>query len=69
MTVELANGRTDSVASASRPDLDHAVGDAFTFAGALAIYSRDAEGHHEYAYLDDGTSLVAGGDELDRASH
>lgn len=62
--VELVSGRTDYVASASDHELEHTVGDAFSFVGAVGIYSTDANGAHEHAYVHDGKLLVADGDLL-----
>ncbi|SFK65247.1 Heparinase II/III-like protein [Halogranum rubrum] len=66
--VQLKNGRTDYIASATvRPGDDvseHTVDDVFTFDGAFAVYSTDAEGTHEHAYLLDGTTLEVDGERL-----
>lgn len=62
--VELVSGRTDYVVSASDHELEHTVGDAFTFVGGFAVYSTDANGDHEHAYLHDGKLLIADGDQL-----
>lgn len=62
--VELSNGRTDYVASASDHEAEHVVGDAFTFVGAFALYSEGADGNHEHAYVHDGKLLIADGDQL-----
>lgn len=62
--VELSNGRTDYIASASNHELEHRVGDAFTFVGTFAVYSTDLNGAHEHAYINDGKLLIADGDQL-----
>lgn len=55
--VELKNGRTDYIASASDHDTTHTVGSVFSFHGAFAVYSEDEQRAPEYAYLNDGKRL------------
>ncbi|MFC6800058.1 heparinase II/III family protein [Haladaptatus sp. DYSN1] len=62
--VELTTGQTDYVVSASNHELEHAVGDVFSFVGAFAVYSTDVDGSHKHAYVHDGKLLIAGGDQL-----
>lgn len=62
--VDLANGRTDYIASASDHEAEHRVADTFRFVGAFALYSQDASGDHEHAYVNDGKLLIANGDLL-----
>ncbi|WP_089826379.1 hypothetical protein [Halogranum amylolyticum] len=66
--VTLNSGRTDYIASATvRPTgepVEHTVDDTFTFDGAFAVYSVDASGNHEHAYLLNGTTLDVGGETL-----
>jgi hypothetical protein len=56
--VELENGRTDYVASASDHDTMHIVEDVFKFKGKFAVYAEDEQGDPEYAYLNDGKLLI-----------
>lgn len=58
--VDLPSGRTDYVASTTDPSGTYTVGDAFRFSGAFAVYS-EVDGEPEYAYLQDGEWLSAGG--------
>ncbi|RDZ63839.1 hypothetical protein C5B90_12015 [Haloferax sp. Atlit-12N] len=66
--VELNNGRTDYILCATaRPDdepTEHTVDGVFTCDGAVAVYSTDSDGNHEHAYLLDGSTLTADGDQL-----
>ncbi|SEP28815.1 Heparinase II/III-like protein [Halogranum amylolyticum] len=62
--VRLKNGRTDYIVSAANPKVKHRCGWAFHFDGAFAIYSVDTEGNPVYAYLLDGSTLVADGNRL-----
>ncbi|WP_330631893.1 heparinase II/III domain-containing protein [Halocatena halophila] len=57
VAVELANGRTDYVASTNAPTERHVVGDQFSFTGAFAVLSKNA-GDGMFAYLNEGTSIV-----------
>jgi hypothetical protein len=56
--VELANGRTDYIASATDHDTMHTVRDTFRFKGAFAVYSENEQGNPVYAYLNDGKLLI-----------
>ncbi len=56
--IELTNGRTDYVASASAHEATHAVGEAFSFTGAFAVYA-ESDGDPVFAYLNDGVDLTA----------
>ncbi|EJN61257.1 heparinase II/III domain-containing protein [Halogranum rubrum] len=65
--VTLTNGRTDYVASApghAGESTEHTVDGVFTFDGAFAVYSVDASGNHEHAYLLDGSTLTVAGETL-----
>lgn len=59
--VELANGRTDYIASAADQTKSHTVGDVFAFTGRFAVYAENEAGTPAFAYLFDGTRLAAHG--------
>lgn len=56
--IELLNGRTDYVASASAHETVHTVGEVFSFTGAFAVYA-ERDGAPAFAYLNDGVRLTA----------
>lgn len=66
--IDLANGRTDYIASATNPERGHVVDNTFVFRGGFAVYSQK-DGDHEHAYLHDGKLLVANGELLIHRSH